>query len=71
MRDIIKNNIDTDKTKKYLLDISMPSPSQFLNKKVKGIERDNLHLSDTKTNSSNSTEYKCTFDGCVRTFKTE
>lgn len=71
MRDIIKNNIDNNKTKKELEDISIPSPSQLSNKKVKGTERENLHLSDTKTNSSNSTEYKCTFDGCVRTFKTE
>jgi len=67
MRDIIKDNVDKNKTKKDLQNIAMQEPSDLSNKKVKGLDKDNLQSSDTKTST---TEFKCTFDGCVRSFKT-
>lgn len=57
MRDIIKDNIDKNKTEKDLQNIAMQEPSDLSNKKVKGSNKDILKSSDIKTNTA---EFKCT-----------
>jgi len=65
-KDILNENISTNKTIKNSQNISIkPDVSD---PKVKCIEVDNLNLSDTKISN---TEFKCTFDGCQRSFKTK